>query len=203
MRRNAKPTKKQLPLSDSVYLPKRATAGYEKVPACIYFYYLYMSGGSYSTRHYYYTDGRNQPIHHSSVKAIVAQLAANAARDGNSPPKYGVDGRYVVWSRISYIAFVVDENRVQWDGDAITIDPVLGLPNHSFYDGTDTTVTVNGASRPAAWCVNYMKDAVGADLGDADEKYQFHLQIGAGARILRPMFPDSGGTNMGPPVPPP
>jgi hypothetical protein len=187
----------------SVYEHKICTLGYEKVPACVYFYYLTSNGGSYDTKHYYHTDGDNQPINHQKMHALIEKLAANAAAGGSDPPQSGEGDKYVVWSRISYLAFVVDADDAEWDGEAITVDPALGLPNHTFFDGADLKVLVNGKERPAAWCINYMKDATGAELGDWNEQFFIRLKIKSNVESTQLEYPDSGGTNMGPPVPPP
>ena len=90
-------------------------------------------------------------------------------------------------------------------------------PNHSFYDGWNKKIdipTPDGTSRKCALVcfIDHMKDAVGSDLDERKELFHFDLytepplsdtEPARGGKMARPRYPDSGGTNSGPPIGPP
>lgn len=189
-------------ITDDVYTVMRGEIDFEKVPACIYFYYVGEDGKT--SKNYYYTDGENKPIHYDKVQGIVQRLAANAAASGRDPPQDGINSDHLVWSRVSYLAFVLSSDQASWDGQAIKVTADDGEPKHGFYDGMDKQIDIGGGKmRWAAWCINYMKDMDWKDLGNEDRTCRLDLQIKTGKARKKVPWPDSGGTNMGPPVPPP
>lgn len=193
------------------YAPKRGTDGFRDVPHSIYFYYVgpeYIDGSGDPYRkvfHYYYFDP-DRPIYHDEVEDRVTALAENARRHPSRqyPPAHGEDFKYVVWDCKSYIVFLVDDDiELERDG-AVDFQPTIwgGGDNHSFFDAWDMSIEVAGNLRPAVGCVNYMKrDLSGADLGRIKQVFTVTVNPKTGSKRLT--WPDSGGTNNGPPIGPP
>ncbi len=186
----------------SIYYP----SGKNVVPCSIYLYYLGPPPSdptkSRKILNYYYTNG-GRPI--DDVQFVLRMLADNARLDVDKQdiPPYGAHWEFRVWTRISYVAYLIDDPAVSLPTeDAVTFDTKKGLPNHCFYDAVDGPLQLNdGSKRSAVWFINHMWSAPdGAVLGDA--RQHFHMKpnlIGyEGSR-----YPDSGGTNMGPPIGPP
>jgi hypothetical protein len=182
-----------------------------KIPACLYLYHIGpFENHRRRVRHYYY-NGDGEPLNPERVRELVVQLTQNARRPEpeQAPPPIGGDWQYVVWSRKSYVAIVIDDPTVRFvEGDAIRFKLQGGyLPNHSFYDAQDWTVDVPSAPGPSSECsivlfVNHITGEGLEDLPAEAERFRFDLNTIPPLRDdIR--YPDSGGTNMGPPVPPP
>lgn len=210
------------PADEDVKLPKKGTFNFGALPRCMYFYYIgpYLLGEpgydasnprKRKIRHYYHAD-RDVKIDYDATEQLIIELTHNARKPelNQIPPPDGADLKYLVWTRKSYIAFVVDEPDVDFDYD----NPIIfnkdvdgkGERNHTFFDGWSKPVYipnengVGGVSRPVVCFINHMKRRGGSDL-DYEGQY-FHFVLGDGGIWIR-QYPDSGGTNMGPPVPPP
>lgn len=189
----------------------RRRSGYNTNMSCIYFYYLKerASGKLIAQAHYY--DHGDLPIPAGEFDDIVRRLTENAILDMDMPPKMAFDFDQVKWRRKSYLVVVLEDEDSMFDED----DPVIFDednsdydPNHSFFDGEliETRPRVRGQTRTlhGIRVVNHMKrNAKGDDLEIGEPaKYKFRLNY-HNARRARLFLPDSGGTNMGPPVPPP
>jgi hypothetical protein len=192
---------------------------FDKVPWCVYFYYVRLdTDGRLRVKHYYYDPGVEIP--YDSLQQVLQHLVDNVRGDDNNPGSNGSDFKGIVWGRKSYIAFFIDEE--SWslykNGDAmegISFDH-SPTPNHTFFDGIDLKLKVTSkktgavTERSAIAFVNHMKRSdAGDDLDGEGEKQDFKFEM-----IFRVKFADDttapltvifdpDGTNMGPPVPPP
>jgi hypothetical protein len=180
-------------------------------PRTVYYYHLTPVPGpdEFDVKAYYYE--RESRI--GSIKNVIRKLALNARADDAVPPLCGDSVTSFPWRRKSYIVFLIDSPVLRLvPGDAIQFYTVGGSPeNHTFFDAEDfddidlATPDDPGAPTVSAVCfINHMKRAAdGIDL-DVGEMQHFHFRLNYGPRARgRSRFPDSGGTNMGPPVPPP
>jgi hypothetical protein len=102
---------------------------------------------------------------------------------------------------------LIDRNGNEYfiPGNAVTFEDLGGVEkNHSFFDGWDLTVDTSqgwDGSRfaSAVVFVNHMtKDQSGQELDASAQHFPFKLHTNR-----HPLYPDSGGTNMGPPIGPP
>ena len=194
----------------SVYEDRLTDAAYpdfKAIPHCIFFYYIKKNAGGnyYNVRHYYYPGELDQPLAtQAAVKAKVEALVANARipEENQCPPPIGADWEYPVWDRKSYLAIFIDNPNVALLSPAIEFTQrpaTTDTYNYSFFDAWEDTID----GRPVIFCINHMKmDAPGTDLNFAAQYYHFDLNTNPPLRFSI-AFPDSGGTNMGPPVPPP
>jgi len=183
------------------YEPRLGTRKYRKTPRCIYFYYIdpTVSG---SIWHYYYAD-REDEIDPEDMEAEIIKLANNARKPlGNQiPPPDGANFANIVWTRKSYVVFLIDDPDATFTtGNAIAITPESGT-NYSFFDAKDFRVPskISGKTVPVFYCINHMKKDRLNDLEKAKQRFRFTLP--PGINIIPAQ--DNGGTNMGPPVPPP
>jgi hypothetical protein len=196
---------------------------FKKLPHHIYFYYItFGAGGAPEIRQYDYDSSTG--IDYGSVPAKISDLANNARNNGSSPPPSEFDFAALKWNRVSYIAFVMDSaNWVLWkrlsdpQRAGIVFDPkkqttVTISDNHSFFDASDLTVPIpNGSGgtdlRSGIYFMNHMKaDDAGTDLGSTDINFAFDMYFDVvmnGSKLPTVFIIDPGGTNMGPPAPPP
>jgi hypothetical protein len=174
-------------------------------PYTIYFYYAApaASGSGFDVSTYMWCE--NAPILPGDLPRHIAHLTSNARSGGSYPPRIGGEMGDVPWARVSYLV-AVQEGAAGFDaGDAVEIwrddGSTNGHPNHCFFDGGDGVIPVAGQANIAAlWTVNYMRNKSGKKIPKGklhNFKFRFNPRRG------RPLYPDSGGTNMGPPVPPP
>lgn len=169
---------------------------------CIYFYYIKVITGGSELRVYYRFDKRN-PV--TNIVNEITKLTINAFEDENNPPCIGNEVSDVDWRRKSYIVVMVEDYRL--NRPPFGMQSELGKENR-FTFGRVTSVTVpvtdnNGNSKNimGGYLINTMKHYVyGDDLLEEDAGELFKI-------ILNPpileFYPDSGGTNMGPPIGPP
>jgi hypothetical protein len=197
---------------------------YGKVPHHVYLYYFaFKPDGEPDMRQYdYHRD--NDSIPRSDVPGIINDLASNARVNGSSPTPTPCDFRKLEWTRISYVAIVMDsaywsiwQKNSHPSGPGIVFDTLKGsTPNHSFYDAEDITVRIDDHqgqidTRSGIFLINHMKcdtdgNTLGTKPGDPNEYFKFDLlfDVRAGGSALPLQFIiDPGGTNMGPPQPPP
>jgi hypothetical protein len=198
-------------------------AGFKRLPCHIYFYYLMFGPDGYPEIRQYDYDSPTG-IDYEDVPTIMGDLANNARNNSNNPPPTHFDFASLKWNRISYIAFVMDSARwVLWkrlsdpSRAGIVFDPkkqtgVSISDNHSFFDALDVTVPIRNSSggvdhRSGIYFVNHMKaDDAGADLGTSNINFAFEMYFDvamAGSQLPTVFIIDPGGTNMGPPAPPP
>jgi hypothetical protein len=207
-------------VGDDVYLPKKGTNGFEGQPACIYFYYI---GEHPATnpcvREYYQTYGRFELRSREKVEDAVKDLTRNARQPKieQVPPPCGADWYYRVWTRKSYICIVIDDPCYEFQRPGVVFDGRDNAkPNHTFYDAWNNRLNIpkaDGARRecPVVCFINHMQSEYGGDLQQETERFHFDLLTEpplpeiplADGRMARPLYPDSGGTNMGPPLGPP
>lgn len=204
-----------------VYQERKHRLPFGKTPYCLYFYYIGPPEivGPEQDRvrkitHYFVES--DEAIEREDVPEIVRTLALNARKPtkDQSPAPTGYNLQSIKWERKSYISFVIDDDNLRLKRDeAIEFDRENdGAENHSFFDGWDFDIYVGGKYRQAFCCINHVKrNQAGGDLGHdiregetkIPEYFHFRLNTVPPQESLRPRFPDSGGTNMGPPVPPP
>lgn len=199
-----------LAASNSIFTSKLGQRRFRKTPRCMYFYYIGLdSQGRKVVKHYYYADG-DKEIEPEDVERIVTSLAENAIiadEDQQTPPPNGYNWKGMVWTRKSYLAFLLDVPGDDFSGNVFEVSSATTGENHSFFDGVVFSVTLpshgNGRTDPpVVCCINHMKKGPGgSDLGRQAERYE--LKLHRTSHSLGDREPDDGGTNMGPPVPPP
>lgn len=179
----------------------------------IYFYYLkFDSLGEYETR-LYYQFNNDTPI--ENLEHDIATLAINAYRNGNNPPCLGGEVDDLYRRRKSYFVVVVEGwalepiapmelKRVDAHGNQYPSNHTFSHPQ--YFEVTVANVAGRKVILPGAFCLNVMQSATypGSDLGEMQprEFEDFELYL----NLVPPVFheyPDSGGTNMGPPIGPP
>lgn len=192
------------------------------IPHSIYLYYVDgFPATPQSIRAYFY--------HHPDAIESVAEilqilttpdsytgltLLANACDDLDWPPKAGYGFAAVKRRKRSYMVVVLaDPQHTLVECDAVRI--VAGgqyADNYCYFDGIDwgdfqfTNSEGDQISASAVSFINHMhKDDIGGDLEIGEEQHHKFKIRGALRGSLAPVveFEDSGGTNLGPPVPPP
>jgi hypothetical protein len=202
------PGKKPKIAGNKAYSARLGSPKFKRAPCCIYFYYIGEPTDGYQTvLHYYYT-GTNEPIMTEELRTKIKDLVLNARkRSWQNPPPCGSDGRYIVWTRKSYLVIAVDNPSYRFDPNQQAV--VFKEPQDTFFDGWDDKINIPDASGnrhvSVFCCINYMKkNAAGDDLEDADSDPPQPIIFDVNPNpLIQVPFPDSGGTNMGPPVPPP
>ena len=176
----------------------------------VYFYYFTdPTTGSEPIPKVYVYDHYRPLWNRQKVEEIVEDLTVNAATGGNQPEQVAEGFDAVPWTKISLVAIVMDNPLWQFiSGKAIFFEEREGREgNHSFFDAFDFDVPfeADGAGRLAsALCfTNHMVDAYGNDLAHGQrEKFKYTLCV-RNRQSLATIDIDPGGTNLGPPVPPP
>ena len=113
-----------------------------------------------------------------------------------------------IWRRKSFIVILLTASGWSFpEGESNVFDDTKGPGNHTFFNAfhPDVTVRTNGADRviPALCFTNWMVDAYGRNLHDNQrEEFHYILYPTRGVRAIKAEI-DPGGTNLGPPVPPP
>jgi hypothetical protein len=189
-------------------------------PRCLYLYYIwkqeYPTGKPeepyeyrYHMYHYYYSN-KNEKISSGDLRYVVEELTENARKNEalQTRPPTGQAWEFLVWTRKSYIVFVVDDSDVEFgEGDPIVFEISPGQTSHSFAEfGTFSIPNQDGTKKVSvAHCKNYMKTAGGYDIGKTSERFTILLNTKKPISIKRREGPkpDDGGNNLGPPVPPP
>ena len=205
----AKAGSRALP-ANRVYDIRRNHAPYSDEPACIHFYYVGVERkvGKETVRdirRYFFAD-RDRPIPYDEAEYHIRNLAFNAVgpRADQLPPPEAEGLGHIVWYRKCYLAFFIDDPKLTLQAwNAVTFNPPVGSdysPNHSFFDAWDMKIDLGNGSRTGVGLIDHMKkNADGNTLGRAKQRFYFKLNFNESPIF----FPDSGGTNMGPPVPPP
>jgi hypothetical protein len=202
-------------VNHSIYKKKHTSSKFQKIPSSIYYYHIsFDNNGVRTVRNYYYSAGKDK-IHYDEVPQIVRFLALNARNDDYVPPSHGSD-MGDVWRRKSYLVVLLDHPTMKLNaGGALVVKTDgAGFPNHTFFDAQDLDIDVspsgNGRTlRSAICCKNHMKrNDAGDDLkkpsnGTVDsQEFEFRLYYSGRSRLVFDFY-DSGGTNNGPPAPPP
>lgn len=194
--------------------------GYDKVPYVIYFYHVRLEPqGRLQVTHY--TKVYQQAVTYPMLQGAVQNLVDNARNGGSAPaPDLTDNFANIVWTRKSYVVIFVDEESwtLHRNGDpleGVRFNTLLGMPNHTFFDADDLTVNVQDpvtgvvTQRSAIAIVNHMKrNEAGDDLLQTEAQH-FKFEIIFDVKFVdqsdAPMIVifDPGGTNLGPPIPPP
>lgn len=211
----------------SIY-EKRLTANitnFQKVPHRIYFYYLTFGDEGLPIVRRYLDDNNGNPVEipYDSVESHITQLARNARNGGTNPPPlpgYGITGS--IWEHKSYISLVVDS--MYWrlhkygpnNRTAIAINSLRGgANNYTFFDAADMNVDMTGTGefRTAVYFINHMKkNEEGDDLTYKSDgitrdsqtfKFDIYYDVERADGTVEEIRDDPGGTNLGPPAPPP
>lgn len=177
---------------------------------CIYFYYLAKDkNNKLICRSYYFFD---RSVNLSTVEKLRQQiivLSANARIDGDYPPCHG--DRFsdlAMRKRDSFYVVVVDDEEYKFSqDDPLRLKTVEKYPvdaSYTFSKSYELDLDMSGYetgpdSITAAYRKNYLKNRLGNVLNE-NESESFNLYLNPGIPTI---VPDSGGTNMGPPVPPP
>jgi hypothetical protein len=182
-------------------------------PWCAWFYYMYRESeqSPYKVKHYFY-DRPEGPIEYNELRSLITRWGKNARKpDDEQNPKPEREGwDYIEWHRKSYIVFLIDDLSYRFDrNEAIWFgydDNGITKPNHTFFDAKDyddIKLPRSGGGTDdvaAVVCINHMKKREdGRDLRDENQGFHFDFNPAVERRVT----PEDGGTNMGPPVPPP
>lgn len=181
------------------------------------------AGGFHTIYLYYIREGHNPRIYEyynfkNSVLVAeqrIDELVMNALLDEDDPPVYTDEHEYMIMHRKSYLAFVFESKQPVTVTDPVIFRDVDDPNNngwHTFeYINKKATMVEKGGEKLyfyAIWYKNHLKRKPGGGDWGKDkvqkkwvgEQYNITLPFKAGERLLDP---GTGGTNMGPPVPPP
>ena len=173
-----------------------------------YFYYVNANDNP-TTKVYEYFD-ISSPI--GDVQTLTLSLLGNALNDGSSPPCYSNNVDDLVRHRKGFIIIAKDGEAFPHDDPIEFIvtassDPHatgLGYPHrYSFEHNMTYSVVVSGRTVGITIYNDELQNCSGhGDLG-RHEWEEFRIgPLPVGAEIMD-LYGDSGGTNMGPPAPPP
>lgn len=188
-----------------VYKCRAPHPPFDVVPRTAYFYYVNPS--RVEVKHYKYMTA-DTDIEKRYINNLIKFLVRNARNNDVDLPQYGADWNHMVWTHKSYIiVFVDDAGKNPTANRAISVD--YSQFNYSFSDAWEEPVQMldlNG--QPAVFraicCINHMKkNFAGENLDLEQQKVKFNLHIDDMDHMDRRLFPGTGGTNMGPPAPPP
>lgn len=185
--------------------PKRTDTGYKKTPWCIYFDYLKpLSDNELMVRRYNFENPGSE-ILYDDVPYLLTKLTLNARRPENEqfPWPEPQDDRKRLFRRKGYFAIVIDHQDYWFIENQGLVFSESESPNYTFYDGQVERIRVGSEFISAFYCINHMKkDRNGNDASSSPMSYRYTPNTN------RPLprsafYPDSGGTNMGPPIGPP
>ncbi len=164
----------------------------------IYFYYFKYVGGTPALQ--VYCKFSHTPI--PDLDGEIRALAENALLNGDAPPMLGDTMRDIIRRRKGLIAIAVDgATFVSFEMKTMGNNPT----GYTFggqtpfelqlIDGQGQPVTITGA-----YFENWMQAEGGGNVGPyPGEEFRPTLRVHG----FVPFYPDSGGTNMGPPIGPP
>jgi hypothetical protein len=187
------------------------TSNYDTKPHSVYFYYLTRAANGSLVATPGFFDNGNAELTYRELKERAALLVADARNGEIEPPPDDCDGPARCWTRRSWLLYVLDDPGLQFRHHPIEVWPAPPnrAYNHAFFDGREFPVTVGPDRLSATACINHLyanehRDdlEVPGDYQDFDLRVYYEPVTG---RPLTddPLYFDSGGTNMGPPVPPP
>jgi hypothetical protein len=193
---------------DSPYTHKSGTPKFKRLPWCVYFYYIGEKvGNSRPVRHYSYQKAGG-PITQAEMPNIIRRLAINAVRSDEEQYPWPDGGNWenIVWKRRSYFVVLLDDPTVKFVKNNALILTNEGNPNVTFYDAKDDEIDVDKTGlQPRKvtylYCINHLKKSSGgSDLeGKLDYRFYLNAEPSLGPRTR---YPESGGQNEGPGVPP-
>ncbi len=150
-----------------------------------------------------------RPIYNKVVLAERVNEAAQKIFNGEIEPD-GDSFESFEWQRKSFVVILLTDPETPWrfpKGKSIVFDEGLGEGNHTFFNAFHPKVSVTtfaGEKPIQALCFkNWMVDSYGRPLGDGlRENFHYWLfPVGGGRAVMAAI--DPGGTNLGPPMPPP
>jgi hypothetical protein len=178
--------------------------------------YLYYVPRRTDDRRLYCYWEENHPIH--DVDGEIEKLIINAKTNRSMPPPCGQYLSDIKMRRVSVVVFVSDGKPLH-KGAPLWIVKAYGggdagyTFSHAAY--REFTVTIDGRDETfqAAVVVNSIRESNGTELDEWHDLFKIACRDDRGGNILVPddkpfaLIPwhdhESGGTNMGPPVPPP
>jgi hypothetical protein len=175
----------------------------------IYFYHVKITGGgALDVTAYHHC--QYSPLNRQTLVLAVTEMARNARTKDFAWPPCGKGFNAIPRRRKGYFAVVLDDpaEKLAEDG-AIAFYDGSGKPSrHNFSDAFNFEVDVGPPGSPggrlsAVVCLNRMKSKKSdGDLakGEAED---FQLELFYGSKKRRGPPYEDGGTNQGPPVPPP
>jgi hypothetical protein len=169
-----------------------------------YLYYFQFREGEdrpYAVREYEYFNTK----HKMDLKQKLKELCVNASADGDNPPRYSEEPGHMMMRRKSYVIFAVEGKGKSFPNkDAVLFTSLNEGDAKKTFEGEIVFQHVGVANMSVAVYENTMKcSSSGNELDDMKhENFSFHLNLNGRDKPLRPRG-DSGGTNMGGPVPPP
>lgn len=175
-------------------------------PMCLYFVYLTKgSDGKDACRQYIYVKGRiDNPLRWEQFDAkeaatAVAAAVANGEELDGLYPLPGTDPNQLWFYRLSYIAFLSDQDGWVFPDNGSAFEALPGYNNFTFFDAEVLSVPASGKTLSVLLMINFMKfDDYGSWIGDDQPGYFKFLLHSTDGRTI-----DPGGTNVGPPEPPP
>jgi hypothetical protein len=187
------------------------SSNYDTRPHSVYFYYLARTaGGSLAATPGFFDNG-NAELTYRELKDRAALLVA-AARNGElRPPPDDCESPYPCWTRRSWLLYVLGDPGLRFRHNAMVVRPAPPgrAYNHAFFDGREFPVTAGADRLSATACINHLyanehRDDLAVPGDYQDFAIRLYYQPVSGVRVTDPPLEfDSGGTNMGPPVPPP
>lgn len=183
-------------------------SAYRKTPWVIYFYYISGSVENPQIARYVYNN-YFIPLDYNEVPEVMRDLGLNARkpRAEQYPWPETTGPTDIEWNRRLYLAFLIDIPDVSFENEEngiVFTAQKSAKENVSFYDAKVCSVDLDstGSTRlNALYCINHMKKDRGGQNEDSDSYY--HFDLFTQPRLGREKeYPDSGGTNVGPPVPP-
>ena len=185
----------------------------------IYLYHLKFKGENPKpdtiTAHYYFNPAGGDVM--TYIPTLVKQVYEQAERHTTC---FGTRMEDIVWRRKSYLAVTVEVDDDREIEDNLKLDfehkKIIGYGDakHTIGDSQPIKVTVPTAGGTKTIRGAYAPNLVTKDGGPLSwlmsdsEKFKYKLKFKHKKRLLVGVgvaneFEDSGGTNMGPPVPPP
>jgi hypothetical protein len=207
------PWLKEIEMKGMIALGKERIAGVEVEPVSIYLYYIQLQPRV--ERAYYYFDFYEKPFTEAELMDELTELVANAFHNGTTPPSIGSTLSDLKWRRKGHVVIAVDAGGAYVDpGTPLTLK---GKATRGDNDGTHTfggvkyakvSVHIDAANTKEIEIIYSYNDmqSYGAspprDLIEGETE-TFELTVTPKSGPVALWVPDSGGTNMGPPVPPP
>jgi hypothetical protein len=194
--------------------PNRSVHGssnYGTRPQSIYFYYLAVGpDGRLAATPGFFQDEKSE-IRYQDLKERAAILVDEARNGTLDPPPDECGGVSPCWTRRSWLLYVLGDPGLQFRRHAMVVRPAPPnlAYNHAFFDGREFPVIAGTDRLSATACINHLYANEHQDdlavLGDYQEfDIRLHYdRVRSPGVTDDPLEFDSGGTNMGPPVPPP
>lgn len=192
-----------------VYSP----SNYGTKPCSIYFYYLVPGRNGDLTATASFFENGVVEITYQHLKERAAILVGQVRQGHITHAPDPCEDIEICWRRRSWLLYVLGDPALQFVQNPMRFETEAGTNlayNHAFMDGREFPVDLDSGERLSATaCINHMYANEHQDdlevLGDYQE-FDIRLsynRMRGGWIASGPLEYDSGGTNMGPPVPPP